>query len=307
MKSQLTKYLRSCLLVLTLAYVGSLHAPSTGAQETPAAIHMIIVGDISESKMGVEVDLKRWCREFYEIKNHTGTTPSVVLFCDANDAIQDRSDSIEAITGSTVLKTDKSVDAVLKACDDLVINPNDTVIFYFGGHGFRTDEVVGKWPAILLHKNVDGWPKKTGVPLTRIFKKLSAKNPRLLLVMADCCNDWRPVPIAPPVALGWETPVPRDLSYKKLFLESKGHYLASGCLQNQKSRSDAKVGGYFTSQFFDSLEVNAVDATSTGTSSSSWDSIFTSVSKVKLWKSPENAADYQQSQWELVPAGSTPR
>ncbi len=300
-KRQQAIYLTCCLALLTIVICLSGKLQSSEGQGEPPAIHLIIVGDTLTTELGVENDLKRWCREFYEIKNNTGIVPSIVLLASETETLKDRAQSIQDLTGTQVLKIDTSVQEVLNQCDQLSINSDDAVVFYYGGHGFRTDQVQGKWPAMQLHQMQDGRKRRAGLPLKQVFDKLSAKNPRLLLVIADCCNDWLPVEIAPPLAYAYEGLVNHEKFYKKLYLDSRGHYLASGCKEGQKSRSNSDVGGFFTNSFFSQVEKDTIYIEdSPYIVEPTWDSIFTAISADKIWVSEFDTTDFQQAQWQKI-------
>lgn len=115
--------------------------------------------------------------------------------------------------------------------NDLKCDPDDTIIFYFAGHGYR-----------LTSKNKENnpWPNLVGLDhrafdFQWVNTLLKEKKPRLLISFADCCNSYIPDG-------GWffnwlnhptvvRSFVHQDFVKEKiqnLFLKTKGHVIASG-------------------------------------------------------------------------------
>lgn len=287
------------LFLTAIFFVENRFVQISHAQTDSPSIHMIIVADLSEPELGVKVDLKRWCREFYEIKFNTGVTPKITLIARNDPWLLERAQQIQLETGTMPLKKNYDSKTVKEVCDQLTVNKKDTILFYFGGHGFRTGDRNEKWPSLLLPKKINGRTRKVGLPVKTIFKTLSAKKPRLLIVLADCCNNWLPADVAPPAAS--KKAEDRKESYKKLFLQSSGHFLVSGCLKGQKSRSNSRKGGFFTSEFFQQLEDGTV-ARSDRLSQQppTWDSILKRICAKKIWVNPKDSFEFQKAQWQRM-------
>jgi hypothetical protein len=126
---------------------------------------------------------------------------------------------------------------------------SDIVFFFFAGHGYNDKKQDSKWPVLHLQ---DG-----GYPLDLLHEQLKAKNPRLLISIADCCNtvfdplnaENRGFKIVPA-----NDTIDKVKVYKNLFLWFKGDVLASGCEKGQCSYSTNKDGGIFTHKFIISLQ-----------------------------------------------------
>jgi len=134
----------------------------------------------------------------------------------------------------TILKGD-----ILKTLHSLQFNEDDAVLFYYSGHGFNNGT---PWPHLIL-----GW--KT-VNLERVFKILSEKYPRFLLVMADACNHKAPDLIAKGEFV--LTPLIKA-NYKKLFVETSAHIMVSSAFPGQIARADEKNGSHFTFHYLNAF------------------------------------------------------
>lgn len=73
--------------------------------------------------------------------------------------------------------------SIKKVLDELRIEKEDLVFFYYCGHGFRTSSKEDPWPYFYLSG------ENSYVDFDRIKHRLEEKNPRFLLAIADCCNN----------------------------------------------------------------------------------------------------------------------
>ncbi len=168
---------------------------------------------------------------------------------------------------------------------NLQFNPDDVVIFYFTGHGYRTPSKINNpWPN--LYCSIAG----QGIDFREITNLLLEKNPRLLLSLCDCCNNSIPDPVAPDV-------VSRDWAYKltesqvksnyeKLYLETSGLIMIRSSEVGEYSWCNSK-GAIYTLALLDSLQYyirNYKDVY--------WDTILTGANK-KVIK-------YQKPVYELA-------
>lgn len=139
----------------------------------------------------------------------------------------------------------ESLEAVI---EQLEVKEDDVIFFYFTGHGYRYEDQVqcGALPYLYLTKAQEHL-YEAGICLDDITEKLKAKAPRLLVSLADCCNNILPYeePIAMNTALVGEV-------YKKLFLQSEGYVIATSSLPGQFSFA-TNNGGYFTNSFLESV------------------------------------------------------
>lgn len=188
-------------------------------------LHALLVINTEDEGIGCIYDLQNWERELGLIGTHSGLT-----------------------VRKTVLKDNAwSVKDVSRALDALRPGADDTVLFYYSGHGFRWKDTAARWPVLALQN--DGW-----MELNDIYQKLLAKKPRFLITMADCCNNEAPY-AAPPKEYRQR---PRNeviqANYRALFAQARGSIIASGSIPGQYSLGGEPDGGVFTSAFTTSLD-----------------------------------------------------
>src|SRR5207249_2180607 len=76
---------------------------------------------------------------------------------------------------------------VLSAISNLSPASNDVVVFYYSGHGFRFSSQQTQWPQMDLRPTGTEDAKTNTLNLNSdVYRMLSAKNPRLLLVIGEC-------------------------------------------------------------------------------------------------------------------------
>jgi len=195
-----------------------------------AELHAILLID-SEAENIESAMVKnhhRWQKQFGMITHHTGMTVHE-----------------HAFVGKELLS--KEVFTFLKT---LELDPDDVVLFYFCGHGYRTKQKDNQWPYMCWsHENI-------AVDLMLITTMLEQKEPRLLIALAECCNhfiesqDWQ---------LMTESPVPQrrtiiKANYRKLFLETSGVIVASSSHPGEFSWAWIDRGSCFTLAFLNCLE-----------------------------------------------------
>ncbi|OQW89681.1 MAG: hypothetical protein BWK78_07300 [Thiotrichaceae bacterium IS1] len=181
-----------------------------------ATLHAILVGDTNDSSIGisVRVDMERLQVLVQSISEHTGLTLNR-----------------QYITGDQL--TRENVERTINGAS---VDSDDVVFFFWNGHGNNAGESV--LPTMGL--------KNGQLGLSQVKTTLSAKNPRLLIVIGDTCN------------VGREGPVqnrrgnPKPENYRELFLKYRGTILASGSKKGYYSWGSTD-GGFYTLQFLDSL------------------------------------------------------
>jgi len=209
-----------CRILLLCLLLSSAHAA-----EEEQTLHAIIVCDTLASNIGPScaADLNLMQREAKAIAKQSGMTLSELIF------------------------QKKSVNrTLLERIDEYPINSDDTVLFYFSGHGYRTPSKGDNiWPNLFFTS------ERRGVDFYAIVQRLRQKGPRLLIAIADACNNLIPDPFAPPLLVKGNR-VRRN--YKMLFADSSGSILISGCLPEQYSWC-TRQGGIYTRAFLLSLHI----------------------------------------------------
>lgn len=143
------------------------------------------------------------------------------------------------------------MDIVLPQIEALSFQPDDLVIFFFSGHGYRTNSKGDNpWPNLYFSK------EKMGIDYLSIVQKLADKNPRLLLAVADCCNNVMMEQFAPPMYPKFHMSSLRSRikdNYRQLFVESSGVIVVSSSKAGEFSWA-LEVGSLYSGVFFESLQ-----------------------------------------------------
>jgi len=171
--------------------------------------------------------------------------------------------NVERYTGLT-LKTitlngkDNNTTNFLKELQSLRANKDDVIVFYYAGHGYRT-AASGKspWPNLVFTQEPKYQHK--GIQYEYIIYTLMQQHPRLLITIADVCNNELRADRAPPVVnrLLAAAPNPETIrnNYKHLYLEEVGMINATGAKIGEFSTGNDEDGGAFTKAFINSFAV----------------------------------------------------
>lgn len=208
-----------CLLV-NLCHTNSIQAKT---------LHAILVADtIHDIRSVTQNDLKLWQKELRVISQHTKMNLKERIF-------------------SGVEFSKKKVGDYLQ---NLSVDEDDSVVFYFTGHGYRTYQKKTPWPFITFEYY------KQGMDIHWVADLIRMKKPQFSLVMTDCCNNY-----AEHGLFGRETKnisvqlsffSPRCQGYEQLFCRAKGCIIISSCSEGQFSYG-SNNGGLYTRCFFASL------------------------------------------------------
>jgi hypothetical protein len=152
-----------------------------------------------------------------------------------------------------VFDLEATADHLFSVLNQMECLPDDTLFFYFTGHGFRTKIKVTPWPALYL-TNSD-----LGVDLAQVIELLSSKGARLVIAIADCCNNILPLRQAPPIKKGTANLSKIKAGYKKLFCQQRGLVAAASSKPGQLSWC-YESGALFTLKLMDTLDEEAADS-----------------------------------------------
>lgn len=153
---------------------------------------------------------------------------------------------------ATLLAGDKTLGKkLLKAVKNLRAENEDVILFYFSGHGYRTSTNSNSpWPYL------DFPAEHSGICFKGIIDALRAKQARLAIVMADCCNWAIPDGFAPPLLKGKKVQIisSRQLkeNYRKLFCQTAG-VIAVVSAQPGEASYCGQNGSFYTLAFLNSL------------------------------------------------------
>lgn len=138
---------------------------------------------------------------------------------------------------------------IIEAISLIKAGPEDVVIFYYSGHGFRTPDNATKFPDLYCGEEASNG----GARLVDIAASLAKKGARLTITVADSCNVLATQPLPQPAGVIASVPVSREKQYRKLFFGHKGTITMSGSIRDEFSWYYPDYG-VFTRQFLNALE-----------------------------------------------------
>ena len=160
--------LRRFVLALSLAAVtGFSLAPVRGNAEEKPVVHLVAIGDLDVDE-GVPEKDKYFGKKVAEDARHIVATFEQA-FAKAGKADQ--------LKTKLLIGKDVTPDKVLQTINKLEVRPNDTIVVLYSGHGAMTpfyDHIFTFHHGNLARKDV--------------IAAMKAKNPRLMVVLADCCS-----------------------------------------------------------------------------------------------------------------------
>lgn len=203
----------------------SLYFSNMTARE--ASLHAIIMADLSAANIEriVEKDVARLLSEISRISKYAQLEVCEKIFL-----------------GS--IKDPERLHTYIK---DLHVEPDDVLLFYFSGHGFRTPDEELAWPSLAFEE------ADVGIRFEELAALLVQKQAHLTLLFADCCNNILPTNSAPkPIQLieknkNYASGMQEHIdSYRKLFLESNGILMVASAPAGEYSQGSDSEGSIFT-------------------------------------------------------------
>lgn len=204
-------------------------------------MHLVLVADTLDKTIGraCKLDLNRAYESFDTIRKYIG--------------IADKNFIVKKIQGKSLSKQ-----SVIDTIKSLKVRPADIVVFYYSGHGFRTNK-RDSFPYMFLKIN----PKdsieavKGALKIDSVFERIRKKGGRCNLVLSDCCNvnlESRKDTSRAPGIRGdkWEF---FENNIRTLFLSKERiSVLGSAARNGEYSWCDKKTGGYFSTCFKSTLQ-----------------------------------------------------
>lgn len=197
-------------------------APSA-VQAADAALHTILVVDTLDEQIG------------------RSTSKDLDMLREEAAAIARNSDLVFELT--MISGREFSRDAVVNAVRSVKPGSDDVILFYFVGHGFRTERKNDRWPYLYMQK-------RQGLDQTWVVDRLREKGARLVLVLSDCCNSVTSTPIDSQVQ---RSEILRPANFVALFRQASGVLQASASEPGQYAWGSNESGGVFTLQFLRAL------------------------------------------------------
>jgi len=199
------------------------------ADNEKAKIHVILATDLhaDDLEKSVALDLKRVENVIAQICKYTHMEVNKKLF------LGDKSDPA----------------MLLNYIENLEVQHNDVIWFYFSGHGYRTKINESDWPYLAFEK------ADVGLEYREIGHTLKAKGARLTLLTADCCNNVMKISHAPKVFCH-KKKIPKanvQQGYQQLFLKAQGFLMVASADAEEYSYADDDDGSSFTVAFARSL------------------------------------------------------
>jgi len=228
----------------------------------------IIIADTDVENIGdyVYYDYLRMNRQMSKIARHLDRDFKEIMFID--DDVND--------------------EEILTQIEALTLNEDDIVFFYFSGHGQRSVQSQDDpWPLMKLGG-------RQAMNLSVMTAKLLEKNPRLVISVADCCNNHltvTPDELFFAQAKGEsqgnsEKELVRE-NTRKLFLNHRGLIMVSSSQPGEPAWSGL-MGSYYTLYLTQALYYELREDTT------SWEIIFERVT--------ERLEDGQHPQYLIIPS-----
>ena len=239
-----TKIRYRALWIAALILMGFL-ITATGLQAQ--TIHVIIAADTNADRAGKEIaQSTRIDQENFE-KVFRANVPESQL------------------TITTVPVDEMWAPGILKVVDDLAVANEDTVVFFYTGHGAYDTEAKQQFFQLSLDSGGKPYPGKKDLFRNEVVDRLRKKSARLCVVISDCCNtqatarksDWffsRQAELLP------RSPKTISPLFESLFIMCKGLVDVTSSKLGEASgiNGDGK-GSCFTSPLVDLLTVHKDD------------------------------------------------
>jgi len=205
----------------------------------PAAdLHTIIVGDTDATDLmpGLKFDVNNMRAESKNIAKYSGLKLKEKVFLGDNSRTS----------------------LVLSQLKNLQVQSNDTILFYFTGHGYRTrSKLDNPWPNLFFTF------EDYGIDVNDVVSILSDKKARFVLIINDCCNTYLSEAGAPFLAKemvhGFKATSNLKKNYQNLFLNSRGIIVIASSKIGQSSLCTEK-GSLYTLAFLASLDIETKKA-----------------------------------------------
>ncbi|MEO6405908.1 MAG: caspase family protein [Ferruginibacter sp.] len=210
------------------------------AVEKNTMLHLFIVANTLEKTIGGSCaqDMDRTLKTFADLTNYLG----IKLI-------------VDSVSGTRYNR--KNVEVGLKNINP---GPNDIVVFYYSGHGFRKKGSPNRFPNIDLRAKPTDDYLQLAMSMDDIYKIIKKKGARINLVMSDCCNDevekTNTIGSKPLKTKGSGVQWNEDNLRQLFFNKTPMSIIATAADTTQRAAGNNNFGGFFTYFFKTSLENN---------------------------------------------------
>ena len=170
---------------------------------------------------------------------------------------------------------------LMNVLNSLNCSNQDIVFFYYSGHGVHANtNYEDKLPQMCMNTNI----QNQFVAVHEVDEILAKKNPKLRIIMTDCCNSIDQSGIVQPKeGLAMERGITvikgnDQANYRKLFAEPRGSVIVTSSKLGQSSLGNDVLGGWFSYVFWNLLLKECTNSTTTPT----WNSLMEKAQKNTL-------------------------
>jgi Caspase domain len=215
--------MQSCALAVLASVVTCSFTPNCAYAQK---IHAILAADTSDGSIGAGI---------------TENVKNIRAFLRVVHTLTDLDVSTSEVSGDQF-----DCNSIVDAMAAVNPTPNDAVVFYYSGHGFRQNSTQSQFPEFYCIRS----RQDKQIDMSMVVKELQSKQPRFVLAIADTCN----VEVPPPPAAAGAAPVSdqvRKAALLHLFVDYSGTLMMSGAVPGEFSwymTSGSGLGGFFTNQ-----------------------------------------------------------
>ncbi len=234
------------------------------AEEKKIKIHLLVVANSNDPSIGDACfkDMNRMVETFEVLADYLSIKIDTAT-----------------IFGNRYTKTN-----IEKAIKELDPGPEDIVVFYYSGHGFRKKRDTRRFPYLDFRAKPSDDYKVQSANIEDIFETIRKKGARFNLVFSDCCNNdpdstnaiGTPIPQSRGAGLDWNVD-----NCKALFMNPKREsILATAADKWQLASCNNNFGGFFSYFFKSSMETHF----SVFKKDVSWETILNEATKQTVFK-----------------------
>ena len=153
--------------------------------------------------------------------------------------------------------------------DDMYVEEDDIIITFYGGHGSHAkNNDEDPWPQYCMNtgfENQNNW-----VPMALLAKWVQAKNPRLAIILSNCCNGIQAhTTVKELVSMGYSMLPENSADNFKKLLSQNGLVMATSSKLAELSWCNMETGGLYTKDLLRSL-----DMVGSGTIEPTWEALL---------------------------------